>query len=394
MRQVQLKNQKGAVLIISVGAFILALGLLAISIDLGYIFYKRKILQNAVDAAAISSNYGFLNNKTEAVAAANEVASFMVYGPAFYEGGSEDLIVDADVKVGTWNFGGAGQFVENEFADPFLATQVTADLEVPLFFSRIFGRTSMNIERTATAIQDPRISTLHAGVRPSIVPFALKRSLVDPEGNGLLDNIGDIVDIYMNDYATDAGNFAFIELDPPDGVLSWPEVYNNFIAGFGGSLEITYTGGTKDPLYVHANSGAYTGSFWDETTSDPVELWIYNDVDGVDPYAYFVDLARRHGIYSGPYPSEEITPNVPCIFPIFDVSPAEDNSYATLVITGFMAAKVTNIRLKLSYELDPSNAFVNIQIDRDSTANSNAYGINPNASETENGTLYRTRLVT
>ena len=193
--QCGMQTREGGTLLLAAGAMVLLLGCAAFAVDLGFIALAKSQLQTAADAAALGAamDFNVLANQSTVAATVRSGACDMAW--MHRAGGSDSVLLDpaVDVQVGkaTWN--ATTQMFEANFASgptPYNLVKVTArlkqiqmtsngsivDSRVPLFFARVFGRTSAEMETTATAAVLPgvgfRVET-NSDKRAGILPFAL-----------------------------------------------------------------------------------------------------------------------------------------------------------------------------------------------------------------------------
>lgn len=191
------RSRRGAVLIIAAAVLVLVLGIVAFAVDLGYIALAKAQLQAAADAAALGAalECNVMANQSLVDSAVKQAA---VDVAALHRAGGYDEVlldpaVDAQVGQAFWNptdriF--ATQLGTN--LSPYNLVKVTArlkqfgvssngattieDRRVPLFFARVFGRDTAEIEVSATAAVLPGAGfRVEAGSTKTadILPFAL-----------------------------------------------------------------------------------------------------------------------------------------------------------------------------------------------------------------------------
>lgn len=127
------------------------MGMVAFSIDLGYIAVVRNRLQVAADAAALAGAAN-IGDTTKALAAAKSVAALNVAGSP------TDMVslADSDVVFGNWNQS-TKVFTAN--GSPANACRVVAKRpNLPLFFAPVLGIKTMNVQASSetTAMLSPR----------------------------------------------------------------------------------------------------------------------------------------------------------------------------------------------------------------------------------------------
>lgn len=141
------KDEDGAVAILTVGAMALLFAMLAVTIDLGMLYFLRRNLQGAADNAALSASLDLGRSQT---LAANAVAA-NGFAPA----------VVAAVEIGTWD-GKVATDPESRFQPEGAAAnavRVTLTDQSPLFFMRYFRtQDTVTVTTSATAAHVPEAS--------------------------------------------------------------------------------------------------------------------------------------------------------------------------------------------------------------------------------------------
>lgn len=135
------RSQKGAVIPLIAVAMVALIGMTALVVDIGFIYLNQMQLANAADAAAL--------------AGAQEL-------PA-----KPGQAVNAVLSYGKLN-GKSGDQITPVLADSNTELTVTVSRNVPLFFGRIFGLLSSNVQASATA----RVTTFSGG-NIGIVPLGI-----------------------------------------------------------------------------------------------------------------------------------------------------------------------------------------------------------------------------
>lgn len=146
-------QRRGAILILGALLMVLMVGLVAFAVDLGYVVLVRTQLQAAADAAAMAAATQMPESKAAAIDAARQYAQY------HQSGGKSVKLLDSDVVFGIWD-------VDTRVFTPTAAignaVQVTCkrdaahDSEAPMFFGRIFGRTTFAQSASAVAMANPR----------------------------------------------------------------------------------------------------------------------------------------------------------------------------------------------------------------------------------------------
>jgi hypothetical protein len=141
--------RRGAMVILFAVLIVVVVGMVAFSVDIGWIALVRNQLQVAADAAAIAG-VGELNNSH---ALARQAAKSI--GEMNRAGGTDDFVslADGDIELGSWNtetktFTPGGSAVN--------AVKVTARRDLPLFFAPVLGVSKTPVKATAIAFVNPR----------------------------------------------------------------------------------------------------------------------------------------------------------------------------------------------------------------------------------------------
>ncbi|MFW6168899.1 MAG: VWA domain-containing protein [Planctomycetota bacterium] len=171
----RLQRRKGTILVLSAAMMVGLLGMLALSIDTGYIYTTQSQLDRAVDAAALSGASALVDGTD---ATEESVVEYLIRNPVGEPDGivAEDLdqlIVefisehsdDYEIELGNWNPEGLRP-PESETDQRFLtlssgklpsAIRVQmAYNNLPTFFARALGHQSFDVKSEAIAIYQPR----------------------------------------------------------------------------------------------------------------------------------------------------------------------------------------------------------------------------------------------
>lgn len=187
-------SRRGAITVLAAFFSIVALAMVAFSVDVGYILSSQQELQRAADAAALAACWDFGGEIAEdeddnvAMIAGRDAA-------ADYAGlnkvAGKGLLVDSNVSnttTGDMVFGEIPDlYAANASPDPNgvgqyngvrvrLRRDQTLNGQVGLFFARIFGRTGQGLEAEATAGFLRHVAGFEApydGSNLKILPFAL-----------------------------------------------------------------------------------------------------------------------------------------------------------------------------------------------------------------------------
>lgn len=143
-------KRRGVVLILVAILFMCLAGILAMAVDVGYLYNVKGDLQSAVDAAALAGASGLCIDQDTARARAADLAL-----KNFADGHAVSL-TEADIELGYWGNSGF-EIVNSPTARPN-AIKVTAQLnkkrgtEVPYFLARALGFNAANVTASAVAV--------------------------------------------------------------------------------------------------------------------------------------------------------------------------------------------------------------------------------------------------
>ncbi len=149
------KNQRGTVMMLTILVLIAMLGMLALSIDVGYVLNARTQLQSASDAAALAGAVNLRVTIEQGINpaperdrlvkdAAKRFAAFNPVGVSTDEERNKVTLGDGDVEVR--NASGVDETQE---------ILIRTTKEVPLFFGELFGFRTMNVSAGAIASTVP-----------------------------------------------------------------------------------------------------------------------------------------------------------------------------------------------------------------------------------------------
>jgi Flp pilus assembly protein TadG len=147
------RRRRGVIAVFMAFLAVVMLGMIAFAVDIGYIVLIRTQLQVAADASAMAAVASTGLPHGDMVNIAKQYAGY-------HNAGSRNIqLLDQDIEYGTWN-------VDNRTftpsANPGNAVRVTARTdaltggESPLFFARIFNKTSFAHRASAVAMANPR----------------------------------------------------------------------------------------------------------------------------------------------------------------------------------------------------------------------------------------------
>ncbi len=157
--------RRGAIIVLTAILMVVLMGLLALSIDTGYMYTMQTELDRSVDAAALAGAASLVEGTDTA---SDKVVEYLVRNPVGGEEGSisDDRLAeftalfladhsgDYSVAIGNWN-ADTGQLE----AAPKYPSAVEVSMtypNLPLFFGRVLGKNSFSIEARAIAMYQPR----------------------------------------------------------------------------------------------------------------------------------------------------------------------------------------------------------------------------------------------
>lgn len=263
-------RRSGNVLVMTLLLMVSFFGLLAFSIDLGYIYIVSTEIQRSADAAAMSAAWELLDgqstpNSTPQAAVSEAQTAAGLYTRLNAVGGTAPALGTSDVQIGQLS-NICDPSSPWSYSDPrrFNAVRVrvrrTADQneEVPFFFARVLGFQSVPMQGGATAVF---LNNFHGFQAPTdnknldLLPFALDKETWD----ALMQGVG-----------TDH--------------WSWDAEHQQVVAGADGVLEVNlYPQGTGSP----GNRGTVDIGGSNNSTADIAR----QITDGISP----ADLAHHGG---------------------------------------------------------------------------------------------------
>jgi Flp pilus assembly protein TadG len=188
------RDRRGAITVLAAIMSLVALGLVAFAVDIGYILASKQELQRSADAAALAACWGYAERlangaqPADAIAAGRQSAADYAFSNRI--GNLQPAINQnsANSDTGDVVFGriddlySYGASISTATPSSFNAVKVkvrrdsTLNGETPFFFARVFGRTSMGLDAEATAGFYRSISgvrTPSSGGNLNILPYAL-----------------------------------------------------------------------------------------------------------------------------------------------------------------------------------------------------------------------------
>ncbi len=286
------RQRRGTILILAVFMMIVMMGVLALSIDVGYIMNTQTELKRATDAAALAGAGGLLEGQE---AAQLHALDFLLRNPVgsqfMVEEENREALLQAwllehpeefDAKVGHWD-PDTRSFTETDQLPSTI--HVTASRNnVPLFFGRIFGRDNFDCAAESVARYQPRDIALVLDFSGSMNDDSeLKR--IHEYGEEVRDTVEDnLLEIYQDLGSPTYGNMEFepdyITLEGQAGGGCVPHVTVKFME----NEKLVYVTSTKDlsNVVVEYDGGShekteglsgYTGTFGDGSRTI-TKVWV------------------------------------------------------------------------------------------------------------------------
>jgi len=158
------KGRRGAILVLTALFMVFLIGLLAFSVDLGYMMTVRAELKRATDAAALAGAGALIDGPQAAelrafeFLARNPVASRNLLDGSDWKDRLAELRAENqenfEVQFGEWN-AESRTFSASAFA-PSAIRVVAKHNNAPFFFGRVFGHDTFNLEAESIAKYQPR----------------------------------------------------------------------------------------------------------------------------------------------------------------------------------------------------------------------------------------------
>ncbi len=172
-------DRSGAIAVLTAVLLVPLIGMLAFSIDVGYLLKKRAELQRSADAAALAAVQDLIpdpfgNQNLDAVR-----ATLRSYTSSNVTDVAGFTVLDSDIKIG--RFDPATVYSDFTILDDgvFDTVRVTlrrdgsANSPIPLLFGGIFGMVDSEVSATATAVLQ-KATTLRPGA--GVLPFSIPES--------------------------------------------------------------------------------------------------------------------------------------------------------------------------------------------------------------------------
>ncbi len=154
VREFSRRRQRGSIMVMTATLVMGMVGMLALSIDLGYLFSGKNQFQNGIDAAALAAGAG-LRVTIEADAAAPQ-QTLIAQGLAVQYAGLNEVrrFADPDPESGLPSPNNIALDAANVVVDTSAdipKARINTSMEMPLLFAGIFGFNTMNMGAAATA---------------------------------------------------------------------------------------------------------------------------------------------------------------------------------------------------------------------------------------------------
>jgi Flp pilus assembly protein TadG len=191
MLQKFFRDERGAVAAVSAVYLIVAIGALALAIDLGHMYLVKAELQRAADSAALAGALRLMSPTTGIPAGvsaaspdcARAITAAQAVGTSNNTDNQATSLANISASVGNWN---GSTFTETGCANPYQvnAVQAVASRTIDVFFGGIFtGSTTQNLSAQATVLVGP-VGGLPPGYK--CLPIALDSDKVPSSGQKLV----------------------------------------------------------------------------------------------------------------------------------------------------------------------------------------------------------------
>lgn len=146
-------RRRGAVIILIAVLMVTLISLVALAVDMGYLFVIRAGLQATADSASLAGASGLVISDQEAILRATDYAYKNIVN------GAPVVLQPGDIELGTWD-AAAHVFTPLGSSSPTkpFAVKVSAHLSqargtaVDLFFAKVFGKNTADVGATAVAV--------------------------------------------------------------------------------------------------------------------------------------------------------------------------------------------------------------------------------------------------
>jgi len=239
------RYRRASIVALSAFMMVVMLGMVAFSIDVGYMLLVRTQLQTAADSAAMAACASMSGTAADVTAAAQQFAGYHVAG------GKTVSLGSSDVEFGTWD---AATKTFTPSAALGNAVRVTAKRNNStggnnLFFGKVFGKNSFEQQASAIAMGNPRdicfvvdlSGSMNDDTEPCWATAALTAQLTP-------DGYGSVASELMQQLYTDLGYGTF------PGTLQWVGSTAGVTADNRAYANLTKNGG---PLTLTGVSSTY-----------------------------------------------------------------------------------------------------------------------------------------
>lgn len=138
------QKRRGTIIVLSAILMIMMMGLLAFSLDTGYVYVNRATLQKAADSAAIAAVISLSPEIGD-----DPFASAVSYGNSNVPTSYGEVITTDDVELGVWDAAARTFTPDNQ--NPTAVRVTCRRLEAPLIFARFLGHETVDVEASAVA---------------------------------------------------------------------------------------------------------------------------------------------------------------------------------------------------------------------------------------------------
>lgn len=301
--------RRGNIIVFSAFLMVFMMFMIAMSVDVGYIYTMQAQLDRAVDAAALAGVQDLVNGLDAAQTKATEylvrnpVGSSMTFvdesqlaaqTTAFQSQHADDF----DLKYGNWN--PTTQTFEETSVTPS-SLQVTMTYpNLPFFFGRVMGKETFTLTSSATAMYQPR---------DIVVVLDYSASMNDDSEFGAIGKLprsvveGSLLNCWNDLGSPNYGNLGFtpqwatakgVPLNSGSGTPHIQVEYRNTAAYVNSThslvkVKLTFSGGSTQTFSTFTPSGTKTGTFAGTSgnagkriTKVQVRSWNNNNAFGTD----------------------------------------------------------------------------------------------------------------
>lgn len=189
------EDRRGTIAVLGAVLSIIMIGMVAFSVDIGYMFSVKEELQRTADSAALAAAWKYGNGLADDLSSSACQSNGRIAAAdaaAANEIGNMSPLLDTNASnsaCGDMVFGTIGDFdasTQLDSSDPDTFNAVTVKVrrdsnlngEAPLFFAKVFGVSSAAMEASATAALIRNVGGFEApssGANIDLLPFALDR---------------------------------------------------------------------------------------------------------------------------------------------------------------------------------------------------------------------------